>query len=151
MKTLARWDPWREFETLQERINRIFDTSLLRRYMGEEEGLETGSWVPAIDVIDNRDHYLVRADLPGVSKDDIEVDVSDGTLTIKGEKKRETKEEGDNYIRVERTYGTFVRSFTLPDDVDSDKIKASYENGVLELVIPKKEEAKPKKIKVEVK
>jgi len=94
--------------------------------------------------------FVVKADLPGVNKDDIQIDLKDNTLTLKGEKKFENKVSKDNYIRVERSYGTFVRSFTLPQNVDAEKIKATYKDGVLELTLPKKEEAKPKQIKVDV-
>ncbi len=143
-------DPWRDFGTLQERINRMFDETMraLSPQWGEE--LERGAWMPAVDIHETDDEYVVKADLPGLKKEDIQIDLKDSTLTLKGEKRFEEKVSKDNYIRTERAYGTFVRSFTLPHNVDSEKIKASYKDGVLELTLPKKEEAKPKQIKVEV-
>jgi HSP20 family protein len=145
---LTRWDSWREFGSLQNRINRIFDDALRGLSPVEGEGIERGTWAPAVDIHENDDSYSVKVDLPGVSKDDIQVDLHDSTLTIKGEKKFEDNISRYNYLRVERAYGTFVRSFTLPQSVDADKIQATYKDGVLELTIPKKEEAKPKQIQI---
>src|SRR3989337_75350 len=105
---------------------------------------------PAVDIYETNDSFVVSADLPGLNKDEIQIDLKDNTLTLKGEKKFEEKVSKDNYIRVERAYGSFVRSFTLPQNVDPEKIKAEYKEGVLEITIPKKEEAKPKQIKVEL-
>ncbi len=147
---LRIFDPWRDFGTLQERINRIFDETMRALYPQEGEELERGTWIPAVDIHETEDNYVVKADLPGMKKEDIQIDLKDSTLTIRGEKKFEEKVSKDNYIRTERAYGTFVRSFTLPNNVDAEKIKASYKDGVLELTLPKKEEAKPKQIKVEV-
>lgn len=149
MARLMVRDPWRDFETLQDRINKLFDRTLRTFYPEVEEELERGTWSPAVDICEAEDSFLVKADLPGMNKDDIQVDLKDSTLTIKGERRFEDKVSRDNYIRVEREYGTFTRSFTLPQNVDADKIKAVYKNGVLELTIPKKEEAKAKQIKVE--
>ncbi len=143
-------DPWRDFGTLQDRINRLFDQTLKTFHPEGEEELERGTWVPAVDIHETDESFVVKADLPGMNKEDIQIDIKDSTLTLKGEKKFEEKVSKDNYIRVERTYGTFIRSFTLPQNVDSDKIKAKYKDGVLELTLPKKEEAKPKQIKVDV-
>ncbi len=143
-------DPWRDFGTLQERINRMFDETMRALSPQEGEELERGAWMPAVDIHETDNEYVVKADLPGLKKEDIQIDLKDSTLTLKGEKRFEEKVSKDNYIRTERAYGTFVRSFTLPHNVDSEKIKASYKDGVLELTLPKKEEAKPKQIKVEV-
>ena len=143
-------DPWTDFGTLQDRINGMFEQTLRRFYPEGEEVVERETWAPAVDIHENDDSFVVKADLPGVNKDDIQIDLKDNTLTLKGEKKFENKVSKDNYIRVERSYGTFVRSFTLPQNVDAEKIKATYKDGVLELTLPKKEEAKPKQIKVDV-
>jgi HSP20 family protein len=155
---LARVSPWRELEEFEERVNRMMERAFRRPFLKplfpgllEEEELELGRWYPAIDVIDKEDSYVLKAELPGVKKEDVKVDVHDSTLTIKGEKKAEEKVEKENYLRIERSYGAFSRSFTLPENADAAKIKASYNDGVLELVIPKKEEAKPKTIQIEVK
>lgn len=143
-------DPWKDFGTLQDRINRLFDQTLRTFNPEGEEELERGTWAPAVDIHETDDSFVVKADLPGMNKEDIQIDIKDSTLTLKGEKKFEQQVSKDNYIRVERTYGTFIRSFTLPQNVDPDKIKAKYKDGVLELTLPKKEEAKPKQIKVDV-
>lgn len=143
-------DPWKDFGSLQERINRMFDDTIRTLYPTDGEELEKGTWAPAVDIYETNDSFVVSADLPGLNKDEIQIDLKDNTLTLKGEKKFEEKVSEDNYIRVERAYGSFVRSFTLPQNVDPEKIKAKYKEGVLEITIPKKEEAKPKQIKVEL-
>ncbi|KRT66044.1 MAG: Heat shock protein Hsp20 [Candidatus Dadabacteria bacterium CSP1-2] len=143
-------DPWKDFGSLQERINRMFDDTIRTLYPTDGEELEKGTWAPAVDIYETNDSFVVSADLPGLNKDEIQIDLKDNTLTLKGEKKFEEKVSKDNYIRVERAYGSFVRSFTLPQNVDPEKIKAKYKEGVLEITIPKKEEAKPKQIKVEL-
>lgn len=143
-------DPWKDFGSLQERINRMFDDTIRTLYPTDGEELEKGTWAPAVDIYETNDSFVVSADLPGLNKDEIQIDLKDNTLTLKGEKKFEEKVSKDNYVRIERTYGSFVRSFTLPQNVDPEKIKAKYKEGVLEVTIPKKEEAKPKQIKVEL-
>lgn len=149
MARLKVWDPWRDFGSLQERINKMFDDTMRSVAPGDEE-LVTGAWSPAVDIHETDDTFVVSADLPGLNKEDIHINVEDNTLTIKGEKKFEEKVPRDRYIRVERTYGTFVRSFSLPQNVDSTKIKATFRDGILDLTLPKREEAKPKRVAVEV-
>jgi HSP20 family protein len=112
--------------------------------------LEKGSWAPSLDVVETEESYKLRADLPGLKKEDIQIDVKDNTLTIKGEKKLEGRVAKDDYVRVEREYGTFSRSFTLSDNINPENIKANYKDGVVEVTLPKREESKPKQIKVEV-
>ena len=143
-------DPWKDFGSLQERINRMFDDTIRTLYPTDGEELEKGIWAPAVDIYETNDSFVVSADLPGLNKDEIQIDLKDNTLTLKGEKKFEEKVSKDNYIRVERAYGSYVRSFTLPQNVDPEKIKAKYKEGVLEVTIPKKEDARPKQIKVEL-
>lgn len=150
MRNLRRLDSWSDFGTLQDRINRMFDDTFRSLSISDSEEMETGNWAPTVDVVENNDNFIVKADIPGVKKDDLKVDVKDGTLTIKGEKKQEEKVEKNNYIRIERSYGNFVRNFSLPGNVDSSKINAKFTDGVLEIKIPKKEEAKPKEIKINV-
>ena len=128
----------------------MFGETLKSLYPAEGEELERGTWAPAVDIHETEDSYVVKADLPGMNKDDIKVDLRDNTLTISGEKKFEEKASKDNYIRMERAYGTFVRSFTLPPNVDAQKIQAKFKDGVLELTLPKKEDAKPKQISINV-
>jgi HSP20 family protein len=137
-------------EALQREMNQLFNFSLART-SDNDSGLLDGTWSPAIDVHDAKNHYVVKADLPGLAKEDIDVTVENNQLIIKGEKKQEKKDEKDNVIRSERFYGSFYRSLSLPTDVDGEKVKASFKNGTLEIELPKKEEAKPKQISVEVK
>ena len=150
IRGLRLFDPWKDFGSLQERINRMFGDTIRTLYPTDGEELEKGTWAPAVDIYETNDSFVVSADLPGLNKDEIQIDLKDNTLTLKGEKKFEEKVSKDNYIRVERAYGSFVRSFTLPQNVDPEKIKAKYKEGVLKVTIPKKEEAKPKQIKVEL-
>lgn len=142
--------PFREIELLQDEMNKLFDFSLSRFFGNGRDSLFQNNWGPAIDVYESDDDFLVKADLPGMEKGDIDISIHDGTLIIKGEKKLEKEYKDKSYVRAERYHGSFSRSIDLPSDVEPDKIKASYKNGVLELLIPKKEEAKPKQIKVEV-
>ncbi len=146
---LVRWDPFKDLLTLQEEFNRFFEDQLAKRIGGEE--LASTSWVPPVDIYEDENNIVVKADLPGMDQKDIEVKVENNTLIIKGEKKFEDEEKKENYHRIERFYGAFQRAFTLPDTVDVEKIKANYKNGVLEITVPKKPEKKPKQIKVEVK
>lgn len=144
------FQPFREIEMLQDEMNRLFDFSLSRAFGTDRDSFFQNNWGPAIDVYESDDDFLVKADLPGMEKGDIDISIHDTTLTIKGEKKLEKEYKDKSYVRAERYHGSFTRSIDLPSDVESDKIKASYKNGVLELLVPKKEEAKPKQIKVEV-
>jgi len=143
------WDPFAELLDLHDEINRIFNRALTRRKDMDTERYEA-EFIPALDVIENKENFVVRAELPGVEKDAVQVTFSDGQLILKGEKKHEEKKEDENYYYVERAYGRFQRAIDLPSSVDPEKIKATYKNGVLEVVIPKKEEAKPKKIEVQI-
>lgn len=147
---LARIEPWDDLNTLHERMNKIFKFPAVKSYFDDVEPLAHGKWAPAVDVSENESEYIVKADLPGISKEDMTVDISDNVITIKGERKHEEKVEEDKYVLVERSYGTFTRSFSLPQNVDAEGIKANYADGVLELKLPKKEESKPKQIKVNV-
>ena len=132
--------------TLQDQINRLFNESFDRS--GEESSLTT--WAPAVDIYETEHELVVKADLPEVDPKDLDIRVENNILTIRGERKFEKKVDEDNYLRVERSYGSFARSFTLANTVNSEAIKAEYQNGVLTLTIPKREEAKPKQIKVNV-
>ena len=147
---LTSWDPFQMLETLQDEMNHPFDFPF-SRWPERPSGFLGNSWHPAIDVYDEKDNLVVKADVPGLTKDDIEVTIEGNILTIKGEKKLEEKTKEKDFVREERFYGAFHRAIPLPTGVDADKIKASYKNGVLELTLPKKEEAKPKQISVEVK
>lgn len=144
--------PLNEIEILQDEMNKLFDFSISRAFgnNSSKDTLFQSNWGPAVDVYESDDDFLVKADLPGMEKNDIDISVHDGILTIKGEKKLEKEYKDKSYIRAERYYGSFTRSIEIPSEVDAEKVKASYKNGVLELLIPKKEEAKPKQIKIEV-
>jgi len=146
---IVRWtDPFREFAQLQNRINHVFSDA----YGHPEEGLLTsGTWVPPVDIYQNSDKEMViKAELPDMTREDIDVTVDHGTLTIKGEKKVSSELKEEQFHRVERRYGTFSRSFSLPQTVDTTKVAAEYKNGVLTVRLPLREEAKPRQVKVDV-
>jgi len=144
--TLNRWEPFRGAATLQEQVSRLFGSVLERS--GEESNLT--SWAPAVDIYETEHELVVKADLPEIDPKDLDIRVENNILTICGERKFEKKVNEDNYLRVERAYGSFSRSFSLANTVNAEAIKADYQNGVLTLAIPKREEAKPKQIKVNV-
>jgi HSP20 family protein len=144
--TLNRWEPFRGAATLQEQVNRLFGNAL--EHTPEESNLT--SWAPAVDIYETEQELVVKADLPEVDAKDLDIRVENNILTIRGERKFEKKVNEENYLRVERAYGTFSRSFSLANTVNSEAIRAEYQNGVLTLTIPKREEAKPKQIKVSV-
>jgi HSP20 family protein len=146
MTVLTRWDPFREFTTLQDRMNRLFRDS----YGDREEALTTSTFAPPVDVYEDEHHITLKIEVPGIDEKDIDVRVENNTLTVHGERKFEKEEKEENYRRVERQYGSFTRSFTLPNTVDNDSIQANYEKGVLKIQLAKKAEAKPKQIKVNV-
>jgi HSP20 family protein len=146
MRTIARWEPFRGVSTLQEQINRLLNDTFDRS--GESASLS--AWAPAVDIFETEHELVVKADLPEVDPKDLDIRVENNILTLRGERKFEKKVNEDNYLRVERSYGSFARSFTLANTVNSEAIKADYQNGVLTLTIPKREEAKPKQIKVNV-
>jgi len=146
---IVRWsDPFREFAQLQDRINRVFTDT----YGKNDDGLMTsGSWVPPVDIFQNGDQEVVlKAELPDMTRDDIDITVDKGTLTIKGDKKFASEVKEEQFHRIERRYGSFSRSFALPPTVDTSKVAADYRNGVLTIRLPLREEAKPRQIKVEV-
>lgn len=140
---INRWDPFRDLTVLQDRINRMFNEV----GRGSEETAASRTWAPVVDILETEDDLRVRAEIPGMNRDDIEIEVTSESLSIRGERKLP---EGDNanYIRVERPYGPFQRSFTIGTPVQPDKVKASYRDGILEVIVPKAEETKPKKIEI---
>ena len=144
---IVKVDPFREFAAMQDRMNRLFGNTYLR---DEDTGLR-GNWVPAVDIYETENHDLVvRAELPGLNREDIEVSVENSTLVLKGEKKLDTSVKEEHYRRIERAYGSFHRSFTLPNTVDANRIGAEFKNGVLTVKLPFREEAKPRTINVDV-
>src|SRR5207302_10969135 len=146
MRTMNRWEPSRGATTLQEQLNRVLADMLERA--GDESNLTP--WAPAVDIFETEHQLVVKADLPDVNPQDLDIRVENNILTIRGERKFENEVNEENYLRVERSYGSFSRSFQLANSVNSEAIKADYQNGVLTLSIPKREEAKPKQIKVNV-
>jgi HSP20 family protein len=147
MTVLTRWEPFREFSTLQDRMNRLF-----RETQGnsQEESLTSSSFAPAVDVYEDEHNVTLKIEVPGIDEKDIDVRVENNTLTVHGERKIEKEEKEENYRRVERQYGSFTRTFNLPPTVDAEKVQADYDKGVLKVTLPKKAEAKPKQIKVNV-
>src|SRR5215471_7595061 len=146
MRTIARWEPFRGVTTLHDQFNRLFNDVFERK--GEETSLS--AWAPAVDIYETEHELVVKADLPDIDPKDLDIRVENNLLTIRGERKFEKQVSEENYLRVERSYGSFARSFTLASTVNADAIKADYQSGVLSLSIPKREEAKPKQIKVNV-
>jgi len=143
---IIRWDPFRDLVTLRERMNRLFEDAFTSR--GEEKDLVASSWSPSVDIYETENEIVLTAEIPGVDEKNIEIKLEDNTLSLKGDRnfEKETKEE--NYHRIERAYGSFYRSFTLPQNIDQDNIKAESENGILKITMPKKPELKPKKVKI---
>lgn len=144
--SMNRWEPFRSANTFHEQLNRVFDDVLRRS--GEESNLTT--WAPAVDIFETEHELVVKADLPDVDPKELDIRVENNILTIRGERKFQKQVNENNYLRVERSYGSFARSFSLANTVNSEAIKAEYNNGVLTLNIPKREEAKPKQIRVNV-
>ena len=147
MTVITRWDPFREFSTLQDRMNRLFRESFSE---GREEALTTTNFAPPVDVYEDEHNVSLKIEVPGIDEKDIDIRLENNNLTVHGERKFEKEEKEENFRRVERQYGSFTRSFSLPTTVDADKVSANYEKGVLKVTLPKKAEAKPKQIQVNV-
>jgi HSP20 family protein len=145
--SMTRWEPFRGLNTLQEQVNRLFEDSVTRTRSSQAE---LASWAPAVDIFETENELVVKADLPDVQEKDIDVRVENNTLTIRGDRKFNNEVHEDNYLRVERAYGTFTRSFSLPNTVNTEGIHAEYRSGVLSVRMPKREETKPKQIKISV-
>ncbi|MDH4302349.1 MAG: Hsp20/alpha crystallin family protein [Nitrospira sp.] len=146
---LVRWDPFRELEEVSDRLNRMFARPATRSSNGKETMI-VADWTPSVDISETEGEYQIKAEIPDVKKEDVKVTLEDGVLTIQGERKHEKEEKGKKYHRIERSYGSFVRTFSLPDVIDNDKVKAEFKDGVLNLHLPKSEKAKPKAIEVKV-
>jgi len=143
--TLTRWDPMRELEEMSERMNR-----LVTRPAGNEEALVTAEWAPIVDIQETDKEYLIKAELPEVKKEDVKVTLKDGILNLEGERHQEKEEKNKKFHRVERSYGKFVRSFTVPQDVDEKNVQADFKDGVLNVHLAKSETVKPKTVEVKV-
>ena len=150
MAIVRFWDPMKELSTLQNRMNRVFEETFgSPLYRGDQPGV--GTWSPAVDIFETGDEIIVKAEVPGLAKDQVRVEVENGVLTLHGERKFEREVKDENYLRIERSYGAFHRAFGLATVIQQDQIKAVFKDGVLEVTMPKAEEAKPKQVKVEVK
>ena len=150
MTTLTRWDPFKELDELQNRLSTLFGRAPVRKDGGREEAMTLAEWAPLVDIIEEEKEYRIKAELPEVNKSDVKVAVQDDVLTIAGERTFEKEDTGRKYHRVERAYGSFARSFTLPEDADAAKVSADFKDGVLIVHLPKSEKARPKSIEVKV-
>src|SRR5215468_4523983 len=142
---IVRYDPFRDLRTLQEEVNRLFSTNL--RTFGDE-GIGRGAWNPSVDIYENKDQIVLEAELPGMKQEDFDLSIENNVITLRGERKFEKTDETDNYHRVERSYGAFTRSFTLPQTVSVEGATAEYSNGVLRVTLPKREETKARRIEI---
>jgi HSP20 family protein len=148
---LVRWEPVRELSSLQTEMNRLFNTFFEAPSAGNGSGLSSPRrWIPAMDLVETDDHFVLKADLPGLAEGDIAIEVEDKVLTISGERKAEHHDKGEGFVRVERAFGSFRRSLTLPEGVDPEAVAASFDNGVLEVRIPKPEERKPRRVAIQL-
>jgi HSP20 family protein len=148
---IVRWEPFRDLVSIQDRMNRLFDDAFrgIGR-TGSDEDYAAASWAPAVDIFEQDGNIVLKAELPGVESKDVDVRVENNVLTLRGERRFENEVKRENFHRIERSYGSFGRSFTLPNVVDVEKIKAEFKDGVLRMTLPKKEEAKPKQISISV-
>jgi HSP20 family protein len=145
--TIVRWEPFRELHTLQNEMNRLF-SSVFEPQGGGNGGAVARRWMPAMDLVETGDHFVLRADLPGMTEDDVKIEFEDGTLTVSGERRSEHEGPDEGYYRVERAFGSFSRSLTLPQGIDAEAVSARFDRGVLEVRIPKPEERKPRRIEI---
>ena len=150
MNAITRWDPFRELDELQNRLSTLFGRAPIRINGSKDEALAVAEWAPVVDIVEDDNEYLIKAELPEVKKEDVKVTVQDDVLTISGERMFEKEEKGRKYHRMERAYGSFARSFTLPEDADGEKVAAEFKDGVLKVHLPKSEQAKPKSIEVKI-
>jgi len=152
--TLVRWNPGKELMNVEREFNKIFNTFNRRFGFDDSEGniqeMENAVWMPLTDITENKDQYILKMDLPGVTKSDLKLSYEDGELKISGERKQEKEDKDSKYHRIERTYGKYFRSFTLPKKIEADKIKAEFKDGQLTVTIPKSEEAKPKELEIKI-
>ena len=147
---IVRWEPFRDLVSIQDRMNRIFDEAFRGGRSNEEEWALGGSWAPPVDIYEHDGNLVLKAELPGIDPKDVDVRVENNVLTLRGERKLDQEVKRENCHRVERAYGTFSRSFTLPSIVDTTNIKAEFKEGVLRVTMPKREEAKPKQIQIQI-
>jgi len=150
MNAVTRWDPFRELDELHDRLSTMFGRAPVRKGSEKEEAMTVAEWAPLVDIVEEEKEYLIKAELPEVKREDVKVSVEEGVLTVSGERKFEKEEKGKKYHRIERAYGRYARSFTLPDDADPSKVTAEFKDGVLRVRLPKSEKAKPKSVEIKV-
>ena len=150
MTNLIKWDPLREFRDVTSRLSDLANRGLRPVGDTDREDLTRADWMPVVDITEDESGYHIEAEVPGVEKDDLKVTVENGILSIRGERKFEREEKSDKVHRVERSYGSFLRTFRVPEDADGEAVKADFKNGVLTVALPKSEQAKPRQIEVEV-
>jgi HSP20 family protein len=147
---IVRWEPFRDLLSLQERMNRLFEESARGMGRGHDEDWAVGAWAPAVDIYEQGTDVVLKAELPGIDPKDVDIRIENNVLTLKGERKVDHEVKRESYQRLERSYGAFTRSFTLPATVDTANVKAEFKDGLLKIVLPKREEAKPKQIQINV-
>jgi HSP20 family protein len=143
---IIRWDPFRDLYTIRDKMNRLFEDAVASR--GEDKDIVSSAWSPAVDIYENENEIVLSAEVPGIDEKDVEISLEDNTLTLKGERKFEKETKEENYHRIERSYGSFFRSFTLPTTVNQEGVHAEHENGVLRVHLPKKPELQPRKVTI---
>ena len=150
MNAIMPWDPFKELDELQTRLSTLFGRSPLRKNGEKDEAMTVAQWAPLVDIVEDEHKYLIKAELPEVKKEEVKVTVQDGVLSLAGDRKFVKEEKDKKYHRVERAYGSFVRTFSLPEDADENKVSADFKDGVLQVHLPKSEKARPKNIEVQI-
>jgi len=150
MSSVTRWDPLRELDDLQQRFSTMFGRAPIKKEGDKREALTVAEWAPLVDIIEDDQNYVIKAELPGVKKEDIKVGVQDDVLTVSGHRHYEKEEKDKKFHRIERSYGSFARSFTLPEDSDGEKVSAEFKDGILKVILPKSERVKPKQVEVKI-
>lgn len=150
MSSVTRWDPFRELDDLQNRLSTLFGRAPVRKEGEKQEALRVAEWAPLVDIIEDEKEYTIKAELPDVKREEVKISVQNDVLSITGERKYEKEEKNKKYHRVERAYGSFSRSFTVPEDADADGVSAEFKDGLLQVHLPKSEKVKPKTIEVKV-
>ena len=150
MSSITRWDPFRELDDLQDRLSTMFGRAPVKKEGDKREALTVAEWAPLVDIVEDDKNYVIKAELPGIKKEEIKVGVQDDVLTISGTRHHEKEEKDKKIHRIERAYGSFMRSFTIPEDSDGEKVSAEFKDGILRVHLPKTEKVKPKQIEVKV-
>jgi HSP20 family protein len=150
MSSVTRWDPFRELDDLQHRFSTLLGRAPIKKEGDKRESLTVAEWAPLVDIVEDNQNYVIKAEIPGVKKEDIKVGVQDDVLTVSGHRHYEKEEKDKKFHRIERSYGSFARSFTLPEDSDGEKVSAEFKDGMLKVLLPKTERVKPKHVEVKV-